>query len=182
MNLTSFITPAALLILSLGAFWLYIDPTYSDVRTLQASVAEYDGALKHSQELISARDELVQRKNSFSEEDKARLLKLLPDHVDTVRLVLDINSIATGYGMRLGGVEVNVQEAKPGDIVGDNIDQYQTVEMRFSVSTTYAIFRQFEQALETSLRLVDIHSVSFGEPNERGLYVFNISLTTYWLK
>lgn len=93
--------PLFFVIVSGGLFFTYIDPTYKDVQVLQAENERFDQALQKSRELQAIRDQLLSRFNTFASSDRARLQKLLPDHIDNVRLILDIDTIAGGHGLSI---------------------------------------------------------------------------------
>lgn len=168
---------------SIGLFYWYTNPQYQVVKELKAEAAQYDQALDNSKELLAVRDTLLSKYNTFRNEDLTRLQKLLPDTVDNVRLVLDLDTIASRYGMRINAVSVGTQgiEERSRTAVGPQDTPYGSVILTFQVATTYPTFIRFLQDLEQSLRLTDVVSITFAEP--RGdLTEYRISLRTYWLK
>ncbi len=177
-----FLFPTILIILSLGLFIMYIDPVYKEVKELREVSAKYNEALSKSKELRQVRDQLLVTYNSFSQNDLERLTKLLPDHVDNVRLVMDINSIAAKYGAIIRDIQVDTSS---GDSSPTNVakkDDYGSVNLGFSLMATYDDFMKFITDIKDSLRLVDITSVSFGVKDNISLYRFNVNIKTYWLK
>ncbi len=166
-------------------FYFYIDPTYTEVKTLRAEEATLNAALSRALELQTTRDQLISRYNTFSPEDLSRLEKFLPDHVDNVRLVLDMDSMASQYGMRVRNVAIEKQEVKKKttrtQAVGPDERSYESMVLSFTVTGDYSTFRSFLKDLEQSLRLVDVESVGFAT-SENGLYDVTIGLRTYWLK
>ncbi|MBI3573849.1 hypothetical protein HY090_02260 [Candidatus Kaiserbacteria bacterium] len=179
--------PVLFLIIAGGIFFWYIDPTYTHVRDLLAQQSQYDEALGKARELQDVRDQLLARYNTFSQDDLIRLQKLLPDHVDNVRLILDLDAMAAKYGMRVRNVSIDTGTAagKSGAAVagklGPSDQAYESVVLSFSVSGSYDTFRQYLGDLEKSLRVSDVTGISF-LPNESGIYDFTIHLKTYWLQ
>src|SRR3989344_4525889 len=98
--------PLLFLFISLGLFFWFIDPEYAKIKLLRAEEAEFDQALDRSKELQTVRDQLLSRYNTFARSDVERLQKLLPDHVNNVRLILDLDGIASRYGMRIRNVAI----------------------------------------------------------------------------
>ncbi len=181
--------PIGLIIIAGAIFFWYIDPTYAHVRVLLAQESQYDEALGKARDLQSIRDQLLARYNTFSPADLERLQKLLPDHVDNVRLILDLDSMASKYGMRVRNVSIDTGSgatANAGSAVssvqqiGTSNQPYESVVISFSVSGPYDAFRQYLTDLEQSLRLSDVIGISF-VPNDTGIYDFTIHLKTYWL-
>ncbi|MBL4644610.1 MAG: hypothetical protein JKX80_01960 [Candidatus Pacebacteria bacterium] len=103
-------TKSILSILFIGAaimlFVLYVRPTYDAVQQNRAKVARFDGALAKTREIQELKSSLLSRYNLFAGGSIDRLKKMLPDHVDNVRLVLDMDGIASRYGIRIQNVSV----------------------------------------------------------------------------
>jgi len=117
----------------------------------------------------------------------ARLQKLLPDTVDNVRLIIDMDEIAKRYGLTIGNVrldETKVTKSGAKDstatITGGE-SGYGTIPMGFSVTADYDTFLSFLEDLETSLRIIDITNIGL-KPGANNIYSFDVSLKTYWLK
>lgn len=180
------IFPIIALVVAGVVFYFYIDPTYAQIKELRKDEATLNAALSRALELQATRDQLLSRYNTFSPDDLARLEKMLPDHVDNVRLALDMDSLAAQYGMRIRNVsieKVDEKKVKPrqSQAVGPDERMYESMVLSFTVSGQYDTFRTLLTDLEKSLRLVDIESLSFSS-TEVGIYDFTVSLRTYWLK
>lgn len=175
-----FLLPIILLVVSGSAFFVYIDPTYGRIKEMQKEEALFNEALDNSKELQAIRDDLLAKYNAFPSGDVDRIKKLLPDNVDNVRLVRDIDGIAAKYGMILSNVTVEVAEQGNGGI-GKTQGAYGSVLLTFSVKGPYRIFEGFLNDIEKSLRVVDVIGVSFNA-SEQDLYEYTIAVRTYWLK
>ncbi len=174
--------PILFIIISLGIFFGFIDPTYERIKVIRAEEATYEEALTRSKELQQIRDQLLSRYNTLPQEDLARLEKLLPDNVDNVRLILDFDALASAYGMRIRNVELETNDSRASrGQVGANESVYDSLILSFSVTGSYDTFRAFLADLEQSLRLVDITSVSFTS-TATGIYDYAVAVKTYWLK
>lgn len=175
--------PIIFLVIAGAVFFGYINSAYSSLSTLRKEAAEYDQALTRSKDLQSQRDELLARANAFPEADKNRLEKLIPDHIDNVRLILDLDAMAGRYAMRIKNVTIQSAAARSsrGQIGPDEKD-YESVVLSFSVTGTYDTFRSFLADLERSLRLVDVVGLTFASQNEAGIYDYTVKVRTYWLK
>jgi hypothetical protein len=186
-----------LIFVTIGLFYTYVGPTYQEIKTLQTEKAQYDEALTNSKKITASAEELLAKYNSFSPEDLGRLGKLLPDYVDNIRLIIEIDSLASKYNMVLKNVQIsspatpsesaNVSnQALPGDITS-----YGGVDLSFDVSGSYGAYREFIKEIEHSLRILDVIEVSFvpqvlsSEDKQKTLsefYIFKTVLKTYWLK
>ena len=97
-------------------------------------------------------------------------------------IVLDFDSIAARYGMRIRNIALETPETRSqrGQVGADTSD-YQSVILSFSVTGDYNAFRSFLEDLEQSLRLVDVVSIAFSS-SQTGLYDYAVAVKTYWLK
>jgi Tfp pilus assembly protein PilO len=176
---------------------MFTNPIYQQIPVLRAEVDSYNEALNNSKALENERDKLTSKFNSINKEDLDKLEKLLPDNIDNIRLILEIEKIASPYGMVLKDVKYNAEEsveAKPTNAkqAGSGAKSatskdYKVLNMEFSVSGTYNNFINFTKDLESNLRIVDISSISFSsevdsKTNPTGLYKYNFKIKTYWLK
>lgn len=181
------LTPIIFIIVSIAIFFTVTDPIYKEVKTLQVKYAQYQDVLDKSKELLDKRKNLQDKYNGFAEEDVNRLKKLLPDTVDNVRLIIDIDEIAKRYGLTIKNVRLDdskvskagVKDATATITAGDS--KYGTIPMGFSVSSDYKTFLSFLEDLEGSLRIVDVTNISL-KPGANEVYSFDVSLKTYWLK
>ncbi len=174
-----FLIPSILLVASFASFFWFVDPTYQTIKDLKREAALFTEALDNSKELQQIRDQVLSEYNAISPADRDLLLKLLPNTVDNVRLVRDIDGIALRHDMTLRSVRVEVGEQDRS--VGPAIRTYGTATVSFTVSSPYRSFLAFLGELERSLRLVDIVSVSFVS-SDADLAEYQVSIRTYWLK
>lgn len=189
--------------IAIAIFFLYTKPTYDSARALQGLIAEYNQALDKAGELQRLKQALLSRYNAFDPADIERLHKLLPDHVDNVRLVLDLDNMAQRYGIALqnvvvGGLTEETSTTVIGAIGGGQA--YDSLTFKFSTDGTYESFVLFMEDLEKSLRIVDLVSLSMsssgphpsvgaattksGSPiiASEPQYNFDVTVRTYWLK
>lgn len=173
-------------------FFLYTKPAYDGVRLIQTQITEYDQALTKAAELQRLKQSLLSRYNTFNPDDVDRLNKLLPDHVDNVRLILDLDTLSSQNGFALQNVVIDAPTNAPQGsdqqiVIGPNREIYDSLTLRFATSGTYPKFVELMKAIETSLRLVDVVSLTMdGDGSAVGssepLYRYDITLRTYWLK
>lgn len=178
---------------SVGLFFVYTNPLYvgkgdegtdlseKGVKELLKKKGEYESAKINSGKILKKRDELIAQRNSFSQNDRKNITQLIPDNIDNVQLILDLNGIAKRYDMLLKGIRIEqASNLKEGQI-GVNKDQLSSISVSFKVSSSYDTFLKFLKDLETSLRVVDVTKLSF-KPTDTGIYNFDITIKTYWLK
>ncbi|MEK7607501.1 MAG: type 4a pilus biogenesis protein PilO [Patescibacteria group bacterium] len=165
---------------SIGLFFGYIDPTYETIRGQRIEKAEYDRALNNSKQLQAERDKLLEKFNNMNEVDLDDMTKLLPDNIDNVRLIIDIDEMAKNYGMRIRNFKTDAVEKS--DVIGVSNSLYGTLNLSFSTTAPYQTFLTFMRDLEDSLRLIDVTSVEFASSDIGDLYDYKVTVKTYWLK
>lgn len=194
-----FIVPLLLIGLSIAGFFILVSPKYEEVVALKAQVSAYDKALSNSKSLEDERDKLVKKSNDISKVNKEKIHKMLPDSIDNIRLILEIEELASVYGMSLKDVryedEKKAEEGKPEIVQAGAIDPYANEDygiwdLEFTTAGSYSNFINFTKDIEKNLRLVDISSVKFSSitssssksstPTDNYTYTFKIK--TYWLK
>lgn len=176
------ITPIILIIVSIAVFFTYTDPTYNKIKISEKDEVQYDEALNKSRELQTIRDSLLSKYNTFNSSDIEKLEKLLPDNVDNVRLILEIDDTASKYGMSLRDVSVSGGNETVGkNIVEAIAKDFYTITLSFSVSASYSNFVKFIEDLEHKLRIVDISRVSF-KASDSDFNEYRVSVETYWIE
>ena len=195
-------TKTILSILFIGAsimiFVMYVRPTYDAVQTNRAQVGRFDEALAKTREIQELKSSLLSRYNLFAGANLDRLQKMLPDHVDNVRLVLDMDGIASKYGIRIQNVAVQESGKADDEASGTVLNggattgrPYRSINLQFQVVATYDDFVLLLRDLESSLRIVDMTTLSVRRRSDERLniegdvqdaiYTFGVSLRTYWL-
>lgn len=186
---------SALCVVAAGAmFFLYTQPTYDRVKSSNAQISQYDEALNKAAELQQLKQSLLSKYNTFNPSDVERLHKLLPDHVDNVRLILDIDSVAGRRAMAIQNVVVSSsQSAKVSQTaigtVSSSKQKFDSLTVKFTTQGTYDNFRGFLDDIQKSLRIVDLISLSITRTSESAggtaaqpLYNYEVTMRTYWLK
>lgn len=179
------LTPLLLLIIAGATFFVYTDPHYQSIKTLRAQEREYDDALTKSRDLKDQRNKLISKVNLLSPDDTRKLERLLPNTVDNIRLIIDIDNIAARYSQRIRKVSVSnpSDSREQTDILAVSTapDKVGSVELSFTITAKYEDFLRFLQDLEKSVRIVDVQSISFSS-DEDGLMTYSFEVKTYWLR
>jgi Tfp pilus assembly protein PilO len=180
------LTPIILILVSIGVFFFFIDPQKKELDQLLKEKNENATMLEKARNLRESRERLQGAYNKISEEDRAKLLKILPDTVDNVRLILDIDELAKKYGVSVKGISVS-----GGPLQGDkevnrgaadiSSGDYGTIQVSFSFSSSYDVFKIFMKELQDSMRLLDITDFTITS-SDNGFYNYSITLNTYWLR
>ncbi len=182
MNRT--LLPLILIIISITAFFMWINPHYQNVKTLQSQLAESNDALAKFAQLDSLRASLVDKENALDPAGLDKLKKLLPDNIDNIQLFLDIQGVASRYGTSIGDISVPDQssQSSSGGAIGPTGSQFGQMALAFSVNTSYDNLLLFLGDLEKSLRIVEIRSIAFASDDANpNTYKVTLGINAFWL-
>ncbi len=187
----------------IGIFIGFIIPRYHAVQDLRSDVASYNANLATASQLEQSRQSLIAQYNNIQKTDLDNITTLLPDSVDNIRLIIQVNALATKDGLSsLHSVDYDTTQVPSSSAGGTGTDESQTVEnpvtanlpygqfvISFQTSGQYSNFLSFISDLEQNLRLVDITNVEFtgipgssGTPTAASGLNYKVTLKTYWLK
>ena len=173
--------PIIFILAAIGLFFFYTNPQYQKLKVDLSDQSKIVEANNKAAELRALRQKLTEDRNKISQQDIDKLTKMIPDGVENVGLIIDIDNIASKYGMRIRNTKINDSSAKTAAVSGPDAKKYGTIGLSFSISSRYEDFVAFLRDLESSQRLVDVTNLSFSS-NKEGRYEFNVTLQTYWLK
>jgi Tfp pilus assembly protein PilO len=178
-NLSNIVS-SILIITAIGLFFGYSKSEYSSpdiadandfnelsIRALKLRETQFNDAFQKLREIEKVRSELLTKFNSVTKEEKDKLAKAIPGHIDTVRLIIDINTAAGKYGMttenlRISSANQSGESADPGSGASGSQGLYSYVDFGFSVSGTYEDFLAFLSDLQDSLRIIDVRDIKIG--------------------
>ena len=155
------ITPLLFFLVALGLFFLFIVPQYEIVRAKQQQIKILNDALNNSKKVQAARDTLLTTYNSIGAVELDRLKKILPDNVDNVRLILELDRIATRNSMILQNVSTREDARGDAGAFGPDDSSFGKIRLNFSLAGRYESLVSFLQQMEQSLRVVDVVALSF---------------------
>jgi hypothetical protein len=196
--------PISLLLISGILFFLIVDPLFVSVKQLKNDVSTYNLALNNSTELQKVRDSLLEKYRNISNEDKEKLNNFLPNTVNNIKFILEIEQIANLHSMPLKNIKFEDKQQQSdienkivsgsNMIVSNNEEDslpYGTFPIEFITEGRYDAFTLFLKDLERNLRVMDIQSISFVVPQpvakpdvgyDPNVYSYTLKVETYWLK
>ncbi|MES2668735.1 MAG: hypothetical protein V4644_03555 [Patescibacteria group bacterium] len=192
--------PFVLVIAAFALFFGYTQPTFGgSIASLQAEIESLDTALLAARQFKEKEVELTRERSEIPPEQLARLSAALPDSVDNVQLIVDLNSLAARSGVQLSEFDISGEEtlgaATTGNIgaatagTGDagpmlalgGEEATESLELSVSATGSYAAFRTFLDGVEQSLRPLDIIELSV-QDSPTGVYIYNVTFRIYWLR
>ena len=170
-----------LIVASVLIFFGYIKTGIADVEVISNELKVYQDTIKQADELEQQIKKFRGDIEALNPQDMEKLSKLVPGKLDTINLIIDINTVASNFGLAISDISLGANKEDSSNTSARNDTMYEDVDFSFKVNTSYSNFISFIGALEKSLRLVDITSITFS-PAEKETYDFSINLKTYWIK
>ncbi len=167
---------------SVGIFVAVIIPRYDAINIERAQLTGYNADLITANQLQQSRDTLIAQYNNINQTDITNIKTLLPDSVDDIRLIIQLDSLATKNGLSsLRNLNYDAPQAstKTGTAgtasagaapvanatptLSPSVSQstYGQFVISFETTGQYSNFLSFMSDLEQNLRLVDITDVEF---------------------
>lgn len=180
MSSTSII---AYIVLTLSIGYAFIYSSVGDLSILINEKQEYKTSLETVNNIENKKNELLTRFNNISPEDKKDIETILPNSLNFVRLVSQIDSVAANYNISIDKVTSKETSPPAGESIGEGQPQriYNSSIISFSFVASYDKFNLFMDELEKSLRILDIRYVKL-TIQENGDYIYDVEFETYWLK
>ena len=180
------IPPLIALAVAIGIFFAYVNPTWSGtLAATKSAIASDDKALAAASEYATQQNELADARNNIDTTDLARLETLLPDSVDNVVLILDLNALAARSGLLLSNIDVMKSEAKSlnstSALPATGVSPIGSIDLSLSAVGTYDAFRAFLTGVEKSARLLDVRDLVV-KGSDTGSYSYKMTLRIYWLR
>jgi Tfp pilus assembly protein PilO len=180
MSGTSVIT---ILVLTLSIGYVFTYPSFNEISALMVEQDKYQHYLDTVADIESKKNQLVEKFNQISEDDRKSIDAVLPNSFDFVKLIAQIDAIASKNGILID--RVTSREIDPS--VGGSIAEaqpaapYRSAIIGFSFDSSHDKFNIFMTDLEKSLRILDIKSVRIN-PAPAGFNAYTVEFQTYWLK
>lgn len=168
------------LFLTVGIFFAYVSPQWTGpIARAKAGIASDTQALAAAKEFTARQNELAAQKNAIDPAQLARLEELLPDSVDNVGLILDLNALAARSGLALSNIDVADTDGTGATV--EDAAPVSSVDMTLSAVGTYASLQSFLQGIEYSLRMLDEEEITV-KGSSTGVYTYTMRLRLYWLR
>lgn len=185
--MNSHISPLIGLAVAIGIFFLYVNPTWSgSIAEKKEAIASNDRALEAASEYAAQQNELASSRNDIDPTDLERLNKFLPDSVDNVGLILDLNALAARSGLLLSNIDVMKNDTgssnnATGALSAIGVSPVSSIDLSLSAVGSYTAFREFLTGVERSARLLDVLDITV-KGSETGVYTYKMKLRLYWLR
>lgn len=179
--------PSLALLIAIAALFGYIRPTLNgSIATAKSAIAFDDQALAAAAQYQSEQTSLASARDAIDPQNLTRLTQFLPDSVDNVGLVLDLNALAARSGLSLSNIDV-VSDASAGSQSGqnpsatDHQNPVGSISLTLSAAGTFNALQTFLNGVERSARLLDVQDLVV-KGSDTGVYTYEMTIRLYWLR
>lgn len=171
------ILPIILLIATAAAvFWILLPLWYDTQAALELKKANAEN-LAQREKLVANLEHLIGQYNERANE-LSSFSRAIPVGQNIPELLVNLEALASENGLIFSGVDF-----KPKDSTAPNV---KTLAMDIKVKGSYLNFQNYLKAIEKSLRLFDVTTISFSgiSPGQTNVNInnldFNLSVNTYY--
>lgn len=181
------ILPILSFILAIVIFFGYVSPTWSGtIAETRAAIAHNERALAAASQYSEQQNQLASARDAIDPTGLMRLMTFLPDSVDNVGLILDLNALAARSGLQLSKIDVAPTSAPATTSTGAQQGAapkgpMSSVDLTLSAVGSYSALQKFLQGVERSARLLDVRELNV-KGSETGVYTYQMKLRLYWLR
>ncbi len=154
--------------------------SYDGIKAISANKSSYSAALTSAQNLEARRDDLTKKYNTVSPEDHQKIEALLPNNVDNIKLVLELETLAKKYGLLIESPKLDTKATTGSADIGTTTTgqairaagdtglagslPYGSFTLDFTVRATYENAKLLLSDIEHNLRLIEPVSVTLKVP------------------
>jgi len=178
--------PTLALLVAVGIFFAYVNPTWNgSIADIKAKIALDDQALSAAREYAAQQNVLIAARDAVDPTSLEQLSTFLPDSVDNVGLILDLNALAARSGLSLANIDVVTNDAPSAKVLPGASSAARSpvgsVNLSLSAVGTFSSLQTFLNGIEKSARLLDIQDVVI-KGSDTGVYTYQMTLRLYWLR
>lgn len=174
-----------LIVTVFAMYYLVISPIYNgiggvwqpalSIPQLRNMNAQYDTTLAQADTLYNQAQTLRAQYANVSPEEKQKMEMMVPNSVDKIRLLDEVDAIGKKTGLALDSLSYSEGTSAINGLGAAGIS--------FIVKTNYPKFKELMDNFEKSLRLYSVQTVTFSSPAKDGdLTSYQVKLNTYYLK
>ncbi len=187
--MNSRVLPLFALLFAAGIFFGYVKMVWSGpIRETKAAIYDNELALAAADEYKKKQNTLASARNAIDPEKLKRLSVFLPDSVDNVGLILDINALAARSGLSLANIDVLASGANDtgssagtGALTVARTNPIGSIDLSISAIGNYTALQAFLVGIEKSARLLDVRDITV-RSSDTGIYNYKMVVRLYWLR
>lgn len=171
-----------------GMYFMYIKPLTIEIKMKTAEKAEYTKVLGRVKEIREKREAVLSEYNSIPVEEIERLNKIVPEKIDSITMLNNLNAIGERYGVAVKDFKMIDNDASNRDVIGaGNPGSFKTSTISMHLVGNYEQFLNFLEDVEYSLSLIDVTSLNIIpqallRTGQAGIMDFTLEANTYSLR
>jgi Tfp pilus assembly protein PilO len=179
MIANSLITQALTIVIALAIVFTYIQPTFAKIQSTQEEIKVLRAERVTVESVNVKLNQLITERNRIAERDIRRLLNYLPDKVDEIKVLRDIEIMTKTPGLSLNASALKYNTSGTGSNRAPTANT-SLKEHIFSLTmlTSYEHLKTFLLLLEANHYPLEVGSLRVS-PAEGGLLNVNLELVTY---
>jgi Tfp pilus assembly protein PilO len=183
--LQAYLFPILCILISVVLVIVVVNPSLDKLRLVKQQLIELKESERQVEKLIADYDQLRDKYQAVTDQDRQVLEKVLPSNINNVRLILELERIAELRGLGFKDVDVVLKKDQNQQAQIVNTDQQQLRKVQASITLVgdYGSFVQYLSDLEKSLRLITMKTIDFQAQRiekKQTQFEYKIVLETYW--
>jgi hypothetical protein len=181
------LTPIFSIIISLVIFFFFTQPKFAHIKTVQGEAAQFEGAAAKAAQLNAELTRMLDEKRKYPAEAMEKLDALVPENVDEVKVLNDLNELAKSHNMMFGNVSVTNSDlvsadgSASGETLSGEYEGLTATNLSFSLIGGYDQFKAFLADVEQSLVMVEVQNIEF-TTGEGALQQYSVGARVFALK
>lgn len=183
------LVPLVFVLIAIGLFVGYINPTYTQsIAAENQQIASDNSALAAAATFSKRESALESQKNAIDPASLARVEEYLPDSVNNIQLIIDLEALASRSGIALSGFSIQPNQSSSNSSgtqssAGSPLQSTSltdSLDLSVTATGTYSAFQSFLAGAEQSLRPLDITQLTV-QDSPTGVYTYTMTFRIYWL-
>lgn len=178
------LTPTLSIIASIILVVFFTEPQINEIRKINEEIVDYKETTKKYNDVEKKIEALKAEQGKIALINLDRLDTLVPDMIDTTRILVDVEELARSNRVLFGNVTIgNLESPAPSSKKGTDDAQVGNLiahDISFEVIGTYEQFKAFLKDMEGSLSLMEITNLSF-TASEGNFHQFYVTMRVYAL-
>lgn len=160
----------ALIIVSITLIFIYINPTFTKIGEIQDDIYKYNDAFAKAEEFNTELANLVRTERSYSLQDREALDLFLPDKVDPVQVMRDLEFLFEGSDVQIDSMSVadafepNKNVAFEGEVTEEAQLPYR--DFSLSISGKYESTKKILSLIESNSYPLEIITMTLDHTTE----------------
>ncbi|MFA6408072.1 MAG: hypothetical protein WCW36_01170 [Candidatus Paceibacterota bacterium] len=186
--MNSRILPAIALIIAIGIFFAYVHPAWTgSIAATKTAIANDEQSLDSSKRYVEQQNQLLIARDNIDSAHQKAIATFLPSSVDNVRLILDLNALASRSGISVANIDVitgssaSTNDQRSDALPSADASPVDSVDLSLSATGTLSAMKAFLVGIEKSARLLDVRDLTV-KGSDTGVYDYEMTLSLYWLR